>query len=575
MTMRHVFHGIGLFIFCTTIGFAQVRPDEKKNIETEVVRVEKPYVPTLQEVVKLRELPVSDSMTIEKRKIMYQFLNFPVASTFVPAKAKPTAPPRPKREKLYSHFASLGIGSFGNVDGNFYGNWELSRQQSLSYQLNHQSTQGGIDGIKLDDKFYDTQIGVDFINEEQDRTQSAYFKVQHQNYNWYGLPNLAIPDETIDTIDEPQTYFGIAAGGELLFEESPVEKVKAGYQGFFDDFSSSEHNLNGSIDFNLHVSDYFLHHQVVLDYLNGSFDRNFDNTSELSYNIINVGYTPTYRYDFGNVSAEVGLSLFYSTDTDNNDNSFYIYPKITASYRPVGDIIWLYGGLEGGLHQNSYYQFVQNNFFVSPTLTVKPTDNRYDLYAGLKGKVASRISYNVKAAYRKDRDKALYRLNPLNTIDPTEGYEYGNSFDVVYDDVETFTFSGALQADWKPFDLLLQGEFFDYSADREQEAWNLPDVKITFKGDYQFDSKWKFGAEIFYVGERFDLFQSKDVNFPAQKITLDSYLDINLRGSYQYSPQLSFFGKINNLTGQDYERFSNFEVQGIQVMAGAAYKFDF
>jgi len=132
-----------------------------------------------------------------------------------------------------------------------------------------------------------------------------------------------------------------------------------------------------------------------------------------------------------------------------------------------------------------------------------------------------------------------------------------------------------LQADWKPFNLLLQAEFLDYSTDREQEAWNLPDVKITFKGDYQFDTKWKFGAEIFYVGERFDLFQSKDVNFPTQKITLDSYLDINLRGNYQYSSQLSFFGKINNLTGQDYERFTNFEVQGIQVMAGAAYKFDF
>ena len=575
MTTRHVFYSIIIFFFCTAISFSQVKPDERKNMETEIIRVEKPYVPTLQEVTKLRELPVSDSMKIEKRKILYQFLNFPVASTFVPAKAKPTPPPRLKREKLYRHFASLGIGNFGNVDGNFYGNWDLSRQQSLSYYLNHLSSQGGISGIELDDKFYDTQIGVDFINEERDRTQSVYFKVQHQNYNWYGLPNLTFPSETIDTIEESQTYFGIAAGGELLFSESPIEKIKAGYQGFFDDFSSSEHNLNGSIDFNLHVSDYLLHHQVVLDYLNGSFDRNFDNTSDLSYNIINIGYTPTYLYEFGNVSAELGLSLFYSTDTDNNDNSFYIYPKISASYRPVGDAIWLYGGLEGGLHQNSYYQFVQNNFFVSPTLTIKPTDNRYDIYAGLKGKIASRISYNAKAAYRKDRDKPLYRLNPLNSIDPTEGYEYGNSFDVVYDDVEIFTFSGALQADWNPFNFLLQAEFFDYSTRKEQEAWNLPDVKITFKGDYQFDSKWKFGAEIFYVGERFDLFQSKDLSFPTQKITLDSYLDINLRGNYQYSPQLSFFGKINNLTGQDYERFSNFEVQGIQMMVGAAYKFDF
>lgn len=58
-------------------------------------------------------------------------------------------------------------------------------------------------------------------------------------------------------------------------------------------------------------------------------------------------------------------------------------------------------------------------------------------------------------------------------------------------------------------------------------------------------------------------------------VTLESFLDANLHVGYRINQQLSVFGKVNNILNNDYQNWSNFQVQGIQVLAGATYQFDF
>jgi len=55
----------------------------------------------------------------------------------------------------------------------------------------------------------------------------------------------------------------------------------------------------------------------------------------------------------------------------------FIYPKINASLKVVGDLMLFYTGLEGGLEQNSYSNFTKENV-LSPTLMIAPTDKQYD-----------------------------------------------------------------------------------------------------------------------------------------------------------------------------------------------------
>jgi hypothetical protein len=58
------------------------------------------------------------------------------------------------------------------------------------------------------------------------------------------------------------------------------------------------------------------------------------------------------------------------------------------------------------------------------------------------------MSYNIRGSYINERNKALYRSNDYNENVSNEDYAYGNSFQVVYDDMKTVSFSGDLKANF-------------------------------------------------------------------------------------------------------------------------------
>jgi outer membrane receptor protein involved in Fe transport len=91
-------------------------------------------------------------------------------------------------------------------------------------------------------------------------------------------------------------------------------------------------------------------------------------------------------------------------------------------------------------------------------------------------------------------------------------------------------------------------------------------------------SKWYAGTSLFFVGERKDIITQATVTlpFPDDKlVTLKSYLDLNAHLGYKHNERLTFFLKGNNLANQEYQRWANFQVQGLQILGGASYKFDF
>ena len=141
---------------------------------------------------------------------------------------------------------------------------------------------------------------------------------------------------------------------------------------------------------------------------------------------------------------------------------------------------------------------------------------------------------------------------------------------------------GELKADFsKNLTFGINGTYYNYSSDTQAEAWNLPQLKIGTTLDFDINKKWYAGANVFFVGERKDLIsvQSDAAVFPpmfdSTEVTLDSYFDLNAHVGFKYNARLTAFLKGNNLANQQYNRWANFPVQGIQVLIGANYKFDF
>jgi len=564
-------------IFSVSFSFAQER--ENDTISTDVVNVVKPYTPTISDAFKVKETaPLDDEETSTKKEVEYNIYSIPVASTFTPAKGKPADVDKAVKEKLFDNYASVGVGTYTTILGELYLNHAINSTESIGGYINHHSSQGGIDGLLLDDDFSDSKININYKKSLSTYSWNVEAGYRNQNFNWYGLDQSVYDQNDANTIDPKHQFNTAHFGAEISFDSAIVNDGSFLFRRFSDDQGSGENRLIVKSNFNFGIGDHELVTDIKIDYLGGSFDRNYLTTDELNYGNFQLGFAPSYQIKEKDLTVDFGATFYYFNDTEVDKNKFYIYPNIKASYRLVDDILIAYGGIGGDLIQNSYYGFAQENPFVSPTLFIMPTNQQYNAFIGLKGKLSNSMSYNLRGRFYNEKDKALFRNNLayINPID-IEDYFYGNSFGVIYDDVTTLNLFGELNVDVnRDFTLGIKAEYFAYDSDVEPEAWNLPDFKGSLFMDYQIDAHWFMGANLFYIGERKDEFRLSDEStITTERINLDSYFDANAHLGYEINDMFSVYAKANNIANQDYQRFLNFPVQGIQFLAGAIYKFDF
>jgi hypothetical protein len=561
-----------------------------ENIGTEVVNVVKPYTPTISDAFKVKETPViEDAQDAPKEEIKYNIFSFPVASTFAPAKGKAATVDKEAAEKLFSNYATFGVGNYGTVNAELFVTQNLNDGQYVGGMLRHLSSQGGIDNIVLDDNYYTTGLDVTYGSRQQDYTWNTDLGYQHQVYNWYGLPlEYQIFDEaTVNGINEQQTYHTFYIGGKLTTKDSFFHEAEAQYKRFWDGFGSAENRFFIKPSFDVDVAETKVKVDFVADYVGGTFEKDFYTPEEeLDYSNFNIGVQPSILFQQEDLSVQVGAGVFYSMGKMNGDtdNKVFIYPQVKASYKLVGDLLVAYAGAEGSLKQNSYADFVGVNPFVSPTLTVTPTNLQYDLYVGLKGKIAEGVVFNLRGSYLSEDDRAFFVNNnslAISTGSELEGYSFGNSFGVLYDRLKTISFFGELKADFsKSVAFGINGTYNSYTTDQD-EAWNLPEIKVGATLDVNITTKWYAGVNLFFIGDRMDRVSVASTDplttefYTQQTVTLDNYFDLNAHAGYKYNERLTGFLKLNNITGQDYQKWVNYPVQGFQFLLGASYKFNF
>ena len=558
-----------------TLGFAQRTQND--TINTGVIDVIKPYTPTISDAFKVKEVPsLDDEATETKKEIKYNIFSFPVASTFTPAKGKAAVVEKRAPTKLFDNYATLGVGTYTTILGEVYLNHAISRNESVGGYVSHHSSGGGIEGVSFNDNFSNSKINLNYSSRLSDLAWNVEAGFQHQLYNWYGVPESQIVEAEANNIEVDHSFFDAHFGGDITFEDTYIKSGSFFFRRFGDNQGSGENRFIAKAKVDVPINDVEISTDLKIDYLGGTFDRNYESTNELNYGNFQIGLSPTYQLKQDDLTLDLGVSLYYLNDKESGDNNFYVYPNIKATYRLVNDVLIAYGGIQGELIQNSYYGFAKENPFVSPTLFIAPTDQLYNAYVGLKGKLSSNMSYNISGRYLADRNKALFRNNEITLTN--ENYTYGNSYGMVYDNVDTFGVAGEINVDVnRNFKLGIKAEYFSYSTNNEAEAWNLPDIKGSLFLDYQIDEHWFAGANLFYIGERKDQFYLNDgmtITSPFT-VVLDSYFDANAHLGYHVNDQLSVFAKANNIANDAYQKWQNFPVQSIQFLAGATYKFDF
>lgn len=580
-----------LYLF-TLIGFSLssmlFAQEKKDSLGTETVTIVKPYDPSIGDAFKIKAVPVNtENLFVKRIPVTYSIFSFPVASTFVPMKGAAAALPKQPKPKTYSNFARLGVGNFSTVLGELYSDFQIDRNRNFGIHFHSLSSFGDVDNTILDSDRSKTNLDLVYNSRNRDLSYKAVFGYQMEIVNYYGItltePLLLQLDPSTDVA---QTYHRFNLGGTINPNIPVLQESELMFYYFGDDFSSNEFQIINDSKLGFTVADTDLNLGLHLNFLSGSFDFLDRQGLNGDYSFINLGLaSPEISFENGDFEASAGLEVMFANDLENSENDLYVYPKVKLSYALAGGYK-LFGEATGGLQQHSFRTLADENPFVASALFIAATDNKLNLKTGINGSIIDGLFFSLFAKYRIEDNKALFAKRDFNSINiGLEAFDYGNSFNVIYDDVNTLSFG--LNAEYEfssKLRLNLSGEYFDYSLDGSSSnpleiAANLPDYEVALTTNYRPTERWNVRLGLNLVGEReafgFELPQTPGaVEEVAVKKSLDAYLDANIEVGYQINQRFSVFLRGNNLLDDDYQRWNDFSVQGIQVLGGLSYKFD-
>jgi hypothetical protein len=282
-----------------------------------------------------------------------------------------------------------------------------------------------------------------------------------------------------------------------------------------------------------------------------------------------IDFQPGILTQLFNNKFKIDVGLALSVDIQKK-TKVYIYPQVEIKYSLFNDIFIPFVGIRGGLKQNSLRNFSSENPFLISNLTIQNEHNPHEIYAGFKGTLSSKLSFNINGSSARILNKALFISDTL--------FSSFNKFNVIYDtiNITKLEASGSYQQNEKfKFDLI--GRFYSYQAKNEAFAWNLPQFQFILRGSYNLYDKFLVNlsakietgrkAKVYLAGD--DIIE-KNEQFAKP---LGAIVDINLGVEYRYNTRVSAFLQINNLASQQYYRWYNYPVQPIQVMAGVTARF--
>jgi hypothetical protein len=570
----------GVLLTFTAVAQAQDKESEEDRLNGGTITVVKAYDPSISDAFKVKSVPqINDTTKLKKKAVTYSIFSVPVASTFTPAKGRLSRLKPTKRPQYYDNYARLGAGNYGNILAEFSGTVEIDRDSEFGIFLNHNSSLGGIDEAVLDDSFLDTALDLSYGQRTRDLNWSITAGGRYQAANWYGVyeplrQQLALEDP--DDRDVALNYISYGIGGNLSINDGVLDDIKLNLTGISssEDAAEVRARLQPRLVFDIEDTDVAF--GLDLDFLSGSFDKEALRPVPQDYSYFNASANPSINLYGDNFKAELGLTVNYLTDLENDEGEFNVYPDINASYILLEDQVIAYTQILGGRDMNTLQQFADENVFLAPAIDVRPTDRLIDAQLGFKGRISNNLGYKIYGSYSKENNRYFYTKDVgssvlANLAGPTE---LGNVFYTNYADLRTFGLGGSLSVDVSSkLNLTLSGETLDYEVtnggDFENTASQLPQFTADVVGTFTVNDKLDIGTTIYFVGER-DVYR-----FGLGQETLDSFVDLNVDANYKINPRLTVFLRGNNLTGGNYQYYLDYPVQDLQVLGGAVYKFDF
>ncbi len=429
--------------------------------KTEEVRVVKPYSPTLSGAEKIQLLPVlGDDIPFTPPEFTYQLYPKRYPSEFMVEPIKAARMVKPPLKRLYKSELTLGFGNYLTPLAELNINQLRSRSGTFGLALKHHSMNGNLklnDDLKVPAGFSENSLKV--YGDRFIRKSVFEYKLAsgYNTYVHYGVDTTVVTED-LERDSLKHSYFLAEAGVGLHSAHADSfhfnYNSELDYYFFTHQFNESEHGA--SLDFD------FYKRLRVLDIggeAGGAFYGHYPGWDHSVGNHTMVWINPYIARSAKEWRFTAGFNTFmsFASDTSAGDiQPFHFYPKGSFEFNVVKEIIVPYFGVDGYLESNNYRKTVEENPYVVPTLSVKPTSHKLIAYAGVKGRVTDALSYNFKGSYSIIDDQYFF-VNDTSQI-------LKNQFLVVYSDITELNLQGEVVVRpsdaWKIF---LKANYYSYT----------------------------------------------------------------------------------------------------------------
>ena len=538
----------------------------QENLPSDTFRVVKEYQPTIINAKKIEFQPeINDTLKLEA-DLNYSFIDKTVPVYF---QVEPIAAARIKGEplvKLYNGYARLGVGNamvpFGEV---YYSNLR-SKKYALGGHASYfnQRELNRIEGSEMS-KAHVELFGKRFW---KTNTLDAKLSYDRHNFNYYGIYQqaeaLGIENPSIESSALQQSYDRLSGSFSL---NSTVRdsfnlrhKAQIDYQYTGNANQAAEHNLVGKLNLNKFKNNELYSVDILLD-LN-DYDFNPSNTIfAIKPQISTIG-------DKFRINAGLGIYMNATSEAD-----FHFFPIAEIKYNVLEDVIVPYLGVKGEIRRVGYGSITRENPFVAENISLANSNEKFNIYAGLRGLISSKLSFNVSAAQSRTDNAYLFVQLPDSV------FQLSKEFYLTYDEIDETRFQGELVYHLnEKINVYAEGSYAEFKTDQEEEAWHRPKLKLSTSASYNLKEKIIVKLDVFYWGEQFargvdQVSEGAITTYTFNAQRLDPIFDVNLGLEYRYTKRLSAFIDFNNIGGINYEKYQNYPLQGFNVWGGLTYGF--
>lgn len=509
----------------------------QNDLPTGKIEVVKDFEVRLTETKKIRIVPQPLAPDTTVRKYEYQLLAPSPTIEYPVPEVKPLAIEPEQKPRYYPLYAKAGYGNPNSLLGMF--SYDHLQNDQFDWGIDFRHLSANNKKIPLQ-KFSDSQgrINASYLLNES-LLLDAYIDGQFETVFFYGADDIpSNPDALKRKFNRYDANF--------KFSNTPVENASLRYEAIFqylfdkDDLGSRERGMKlGGEAYTLIGKDEFpLGLRLFADL------SKLNDVDEKSLN--NIIAEPFFKFHTGSFKINIGGIALLKT----NENE--ILPSLEVSYN-ILPLISLSIGWQGEVVKNNFHSLSDYNPYIITRLDSIHNMISRRIYGGVKG-VSGIFHYEVTGGYTKFEKMAFF----LQDLDQAE------QFKPVYDDGSYIGLEGALYFDILKHVTLRSNAFARfYSLDEEEKAWHRPSFGIDAMAMYSG------GSDIYHVSLIFHGENGLPYRTTGGSIrNLDPLIDLNLHGDYYFTEALGGFVEINNILGNNRERWAGYSSYGFNAKAG-------